>query len=375
MKYEIEKWTIQKLIEIYEKDLLILNPPYQRNPIWSLNAQKMLIDTIKKTKPMPNFFLLKKGHDNFEMVDGQQRARTILGYWHGDFADENDIVFDKQFMKDSKNRRDIEQFSNYSLAVTIITDLKEAEPIEAFYSLVNSSGLRLNRPELKKAEFYNTTFLRLITYLAEYPVFRDLRLFTPVSMDRMNNVDFVSELIAFMKFSFSDKKERVDELFENDISNKEYQRLKKEFIKIIDHFNGFNSIYPLNRTRFRQKNDFYSLFAFIAIYPQLEADSLDYFFTLLLKLAPYIRPSQEECDPLMNYALNCVTQSNSKSARENRHAFLVNLLLNEKNNPNGLQKAIMTFFKMRTSDLVCIQNYFTLSTEAIHDPYQAELPL
>jgi len=111
------------------------------------------------------------------------------------------------------------------------------------------------------------------------------------------------------------------------------------------------------------------------MYPQLEVDSLDYFFRLLIKLAPYIRPSQEDCDPLMNYALNCVTQSNSKSARENRHAFFVNLMLNERDKPNGTQKAIITFFKMRDSDMVSIQKYKTLSIEAIHDPYQAELPI
>ena len=375
MKYQIEKWPIRKLIEIYDNDLLLLNPPYQRNPIWSLNAQKMLIDTIKKSKPMPNFFLLKRDNDNYEMVDGQQRARTILGYWQGDFDDENGIVFSKKFLADPKNKTNVEQFLNYSLSISIITELGEAEPIETFYSLVNSSGLRLNRPELRKAEFYNTNFLRLITYLADYPVFRDLRLFTTVSTDRMNNVDFVSELVAFIKFGFSDKKEKVDEIFEKDISNPEYQALKKGFIKIINHFSRFNILFPLNRTRFRQKNDFYSLFAFISLHPDLESTSLDYFYILLLKLAPFIRPSQEECDPLMNYALNCVTQSNSKSARENRHAFLVNLLLNKKEEPNGIQQAILRFFKMQATDIISIQKFTTLSADAIHDPYQAELPL
>ena len=34
----------------------------------------------------------------------------------------------------------------------------------------------------------------------------------------MNDVDFVSELIALIKFGISDKKEKVDQLYEDDIT-------------------------------------------------------------------------------------------------------------------------------------------------------------
>lgn len=369
MKYEPQVWQIKRLFEVYEADKLILDPPYQRNAIWSLRSQKMLIQTINSEQPMPNFFLLSKKNGTFEMVDGQQRARTIFGFVKGDFPDFNGIMFEQLSPNDKKG------FLNYSLSVTVISEMEKTESIEAFYALVNSSGLRLNRPELKKAEYFKTNFLRLITTLAEHPNFLDLRLFPASSVNRMNNVDFVSELIALIVFGFSDKKEKVDELFEHDISDKQYQELKKQFLEMMEHFKHFDSIHPINRTRFRQKNDFYSLFAFILMNSQLNNGDLNYFYKLLLKLAPYIRPSQEECDPLMNYALNCVTQSNSKNAREGRHLFLVNLLLNEKTKPNDIQRQIMSFFRMIDADLVRISSYTTLSVSAINDPYQSELPL
>lgn len=369
MKYKIKIWLIRQLVDIYENDKLLLNPPYQRNPIWSLRAQKMLIKTIKSGQPIPNFFLLKKDGGSYEMVDGQQRARTIISYLRGDFSDFNGIIFNQE--------DDVEQgrFLAYPLSVTIISDITETDSIEAFYSLVNSSGLRLNRPELKKAEYFRTNFLRLITTLADHLDFLDLKLFPASSVNRMNNVDFVSELVALIVHGVSDKKEKVDDLFENDISDKDYQALKNEFLQIVSRFKRFDVVYPINKTRFRQKNDFYSLFAFILTNPQLKEADLIYFYKLLLKISPYIRPSQEDCDPLMNYALNCVTQSNSKRAREQRHLFLINLLLNTSKEPNDTQKEIIRFFKMSNSDIVRISDYTTLSIDAIHDPYQGELPL
>jgi len=375
MKFELTEWSIKKLIDHIDKDKICLNPPYQRNPIWTKKAQRLLINTIKSSQPIPNFFLLKRSEDNYEMVDGQQRARTIVGYWRGFFDDSNGILFDKTFTTDTKNKSEVEAFLNYRLSITIIEKVDDDESIEEYYALVNSSGLRLNRPELKKAEYFNTNFLILITDLADYPDFRDLKLFTPGSMNRMNDVDFISELVAILKYGISDKKEKVDIIFEEDISDEEFTSLSLSFKKVMRHFKRFDSVVPLNGTRFGQKNDFYSFFNFINTNLDLDDVSFDYYYRLLLKLSKYIRPSQEKCDPLMKYAYNCVTQSNSKQARLNRHSFFTELLLNEEAVPNETQKAIMIFFGMNETALLTVATHTTLDIDAIDDPVHPELPL
>ena len=45
MKYKHDIWTIKKLLDLYKKGKIVLNPPYQRNPIWTAKDQQMLIDT------------------------------------------------------------------------------------------------------------------------------------------------------------------------------------------------------------------------------------------------------------------------------------------------------------------------------------------
>lgn len=76
MKFEIEIWSVKHLLDLVESGKIDLNPPYQRNPIWSKTTQKNLIQSLKEGSPIPNIFLFKKGENKFEMVDGQQRTRA-----------------------------------------------------------------------------------------------------------------------------------------------------------------------------------------------------------------------------------------------------------------------------------------------------------
>ena len=69
MKYKILEWTIGDLIKLYDKDKIDLSPPYQRKEVWSLNDQKLLINSIKHNWPMPNFFVLLRADGKYEMVD------------------------------------------------------------------------------------------------------------------------------------------------------------------------------------------------------------------------------------------------------------------------------------------------------------------
>ena len=75
MKFKVEIWTIQKLFDTYENDVLNLNPPHQRNNIWTEKSQKILISSIKDGMPIPTFFLHEKANNAFDAADGQQRGQ------------------------------------------------------------------------------------------------------------------------------------------------------------------------------------------------------------------------------------------------------------------------------------------------------------
>lgn len=357
MKYTITQWTIKKLYSIFNEGKLNLSPPYQRNFIWSIDDQQTLIDSINRNIPIPNFFILDKGQGQYEMVDGQQRSRTIIGFINMGYEDSHGKKYSKE------NHPALMAFS---FPVTIIHDV-EGESIEKFYALVNKTGVHLNKPEVRKADFYDTNFLKLINDVTSSSKFNSLKLFTDKSLKRMSNIEFGSELIVLIKDGHVDKKGTLDDYFKSDLRKDECAALKIEFGIIIEKISRLNKIFPLSKSRYKQRNDFYTLFDFILNNPDLTENTLIYFYKLLILISKDIKPTQDDCEPLKEYARNCVTQSNSKSARENRLKFFNHLLLNNGTNPNSTQKAILNFYELGHKNIKIVQGYLTIDIKVLND--------
>jgi hypothetical protein len=358
MIFRIEIWSINRLKQRYDEGKLNLNPPYQRKFIWSLSDQQTLIQSIIKGYAIPNIFLHEINKDLYEMVDGQQRTRTILGFIDNQFTTFDGISYDNLINQSVIN--------NYIIPVTIIESIESNEYIEDFYSLVNRSGVKLNRPELKKAEFFDTKFLKLITELSNNEHFKSLELFTDITAKRMTDVDFISELVTYLIEGISDKKIKVDKVFENDITGDQYTKTKLHFESILNVFNELNLLFPIKKTRYKQRNDFYTLFSFIDKCRHLDIETIKYFYRLLLKFNDDINPSNEKCEPFQLYAFHCISQSNSKNAREARLNFLENIFLNTKKQPNKQQKSILKYYGLKSDDFTLIEGYLTISLNILN---------
>lgn len=322
-------------------------------------AKKKLIESIKLKYPLPAFFLFKNEVSKYEMVDGQQRTRTILGYAKGLFPDIN-----KQEFEDS----DKDFFLNhYKISVFVITIATQSE-IEDFYYRVNKFGTKLNRPEILKAQYSNSPLQNLIERISDSPQFESIELFTQSTLNRLTDFDFIGELLGILKFGITDKKLSVDRWYQDStFSEPQAEELERRFFVILDDVIRFNEIYPLKNTRYRQRNDFYTLFCFLINTQELKKSSLDHFYKILVLIGEDISPSQEECFAFQEYATNCVSQSNSKNAREERLRFFNELLLNTIQSPISTESKenltivdVLNFYHLPEDSLVMVENYTTI---------------
>lgn len=353
MKFSTQEWTVKQLLDVHASKSLELSPSYQRNDIWTLPAKKRLVDSIKLGYPLPAFFLNLKADGSYDMVDGQQRTRALIGYVNGQFPDLN-----KEFFASSR-----EQILNYKLSITVIHDTED-QSVEDFYFRVNNYGTKLNRQEKLKAQRANTLFLNMVENIADSQDFISLNIFSEAATDRMIDVDFISELIAQMKVGITEKKKAADRLYDVIETQEEASYLTDEFFKILRIFKVFDSVFPLNQTRYRQRNDFYTLFGFLRKLKDLSDESLKEFYKILVAVGPDISPSNDDCLPLQEYAFNCVSQSNSVPAREARLEFLDELLTNPLLDLNETQVEILDFYELEHKPVV-IQDYTTIDAEAI----------
>ena len=323
MKYSINKISISQLIEWIKKDLINLHPPYQRNFIWSSTDQKLLIDSIMKGYPLPTFFVYRKNDGTYDMVDGQQRATTISKYVKGDFTDTN-----KHYYQDI----DQDRFKSYLLNVTEVYDIdtSNGESLEDFYYLVNKRGVHLNSSEANKAYYHDAPFMILVNELMDLQELSDLDIFSTKTVQRMNDRSLIEELVAYLfKGNVTDKRIAVDELLESTLEMKKIKEVREEFKSILGALCQLNGIKPIKETRFKQRNDFSTLFCFIAKHKELSKEILieQYRFLVFLDDNEYIRPTNDKCETLKEYAYHCVTQSHSKKARLARLTILENILI------------------------------------------------
>ena len=93
MEFAKENYRVSTLIEQFERGLVVPNPEYQRGLQWDANQMKSLIDSLFRKYPLPPIFLHEKKSkglrdeesSKFEIVDGQQRIRSLVKFRKNEF--------------------------------------------------------------------------------------------------------------------------------------------------------------------------------------------------------------------------------------------------------------------------------------------------
>ena len=146
----------------------------------------------------------------------------------------------------------------------------------------------------------------------------------------MLDVEYVEELLTILLKGIQDKKDYLDAVCE------EYMQLDNR-ADIVETFNGvINDIsrifdekgFPIKNTRFKQKSDFYSLFACIFELRKeavLKFESLESTREILREMCDNIGPQSED-DLYREYATRCLSDANSLSNRQWRVDFLMERL-------------------------------------------------
>ena len=271
------------------------------------------------------------------MIDGQQRAITIHKFINNEFAD----LHKKYYREYVPN-----YLMEYKLNVVLLEDFdKESESKEEFFYLVNKRGVQLNPSEVNHAYYHDTDFMKLVVRMSEYQPLIDLDIFTDKTVMRMNDRSLVEELAAYLFKGITDKRNVVEDLFEEIIKVEVMDTQYSRFCKIIDRINTIQCIKPINQTRYKQRNDFYTLFCFIDRHINDSITTLIEQFKVLVFISDngLITPSNDEYELFKEYAINCVSQSNSKRARERRLSFFEALLANTSDDASEEQSQLIDF--------------------------------
>ena len=267
--FDSRTYSINDFVEWEERKQLEISPKFQRRSVWSPQAKSYLIDTILKDKPLPKIFIRattdpKTRRTVREIVDGQQRMRTILSFVKDGFKISK--VHNEEFGGRTYSELPEEvqaDFLKYELSVDLLLDLPDRDVLDIFARL-NTYSVSLNKQELFNARYFGY-FKQLVYKLSGdyYTFWVENKIFTDRKIMRMAEAELVTDLLIAILDGIQSKKsaEKYYRLYDEEFENR--KEIENRFSSIIDLIgNLFENI--LKESNFRTVPNFYGLF--VALY-------------------------------------------------------------------------------------------------------------
>lgn len=157
------------IYHLFTHDDLIVNQEYQRTSVWGKERKRLLIDSMLRGYSIGTLFLWYR-HDKgiSEILDGQQRIRTIINFINDGFSivlNSGRLCYYSALPEDVKDN-----FDNYEISVTQYRGIDEDEVRQMFLRL--QEGVPLNIPE--KLNSLDNPLVKVVRELCKHPFIKDL---------------------------------------------------------------------------------------------------------------------------------------------------------------------------------------------------------
>ena len=177
-RFELDKWPVARLYELWKKGRLDIRPEWQRSEVWPDRMKYALIDTAIHDWPMGLVMVNVTEHvdgDNmaveyYEIVDGQQRAATLFAYKDGlaDWARKPPSKGPEFTPYAQLSPGHQERLDQYLVAVALMRDYEQDDILDVYSRLQNSKPLMIG----EKVKALRSEFKPYIRELVEHRVFR-----------------------------------------------------------------------------------------------------------------------------------------------------------------------------------------------------------
>ena len=267
--FDSRAYSVSDFLEWSNNNQLELSPRFQRRSVWTDNARSYLMDTIVRGKPMPKVFIRQKINPSTktsvrEVVDGQQRLRTILSFVKDGFqinkrhnSDYGGLYFSQLSSVDEDVQTAI---LNYEISTDLLVNMSDPDVLDVF-SRLNSYSVILNLQEKLNADHFGP-FKTLSDRLAHQNLefWTSAGILTSAQVMRMQDVSLTADLLIAMIEGIKGKAQikAYYDRYEKEFPHSS-EELERQFVTTLsDIVATFES--PLSTTEFVRVPIFYSLF-------------------------------------------------------------------------------------------------------------------
>ena len=333
--------TVSWFYDIYKRELLNLDPPYQRRSVWNQDFKDFFIDTLLLNYPAPALFMYEEinqnGIANYNVVDGKQRLSTIFDFVENKFpisekASLNELR-GKYFDEIDKNLKI--KFWNYSFLVEYLPTSDECI-INNIFDRINRNVARLTSQELRHAKYYGVfiSTVEEITDIVNEKFSNSMPRIAQQSRKQMKDVELFAQILLMIEEGPKGyNSDELDIAFnDRDTEWPQMESVKALFlstIQILHQILILDNENVIKYSRLSNQADYYSLVGAISenlrnninISPQ----------TYLVKLKEFVLLVENEEERLArseieSYYQNARVATNRTSARKDRVNILKTFL-------------------------------------------------
>lgn len=259
--------------DLHQRELIDLDPPYQRRSVWPESYKSYFIDTILLNYPAPALFLFESisdtGAANYSVVDGKQRLTTIFEFIEGVFP-ASDVASASRFggLYFADLPSDVKRkFFSYQFSIEFLPTTDQGT-LNNIFDRINRNVARLTPQELRHAqfsgEFANAVETSSDHFEARLP--RDFPRIAPASRRQMKDVEFVAQLLLLVERGVETHSQAdLDVAYSH--RDDEWERRTEvvaEFQEVTNVLRAWAEPLMSGRARrLRNQADFYSLFAVV----------------------------------------------------------------------------------------------------------------
>lgn len=328
-RVEYEKLIIQDLLNFYMNNELNLAPWYQRRSVWTFPQKAYLLNTLFEQKPVPTIYIRHSldydaSKSIKEVVDGQQRIRSIIEFVDNQFASWHPSNQQKKVKYADLSRPDQIKFKLTSLSVGYLLGATDEDVIQIFGRL-NSVAKTLNHQEKRNATF-SGDFKRFCLNQASMrlPLWRNLDIFSANDISRMQEVEFVSELaLNFIEGTSDYSSKKLDDIYRKfDESFPQQNNVENRFDRV---FNMISSLDPssIKDTIFSRQPLFFTLCCVLDSFSKLpNAKQIDKAIHRIDDIYSSDKPPADRPEEENSFIAACTSSTQRIKNRRIREAFI-----------------------------------------------------
>lgn len=268
-----KKMSTSDLYRKVKQNEVFIDNSFQRRYVWEEKHQIALIETILLGYNIPALYFWEQtpdettGNISMSVVDGQQRLGAVCDFIDGNFSLKKSALLDKnehswigKSFSDLTNDEKA-KFWSYNFDVKALKYHVNIDEIKTLFLRLNYTNKSLNPQELRNAK-YDGKFLKLALKLSENAFWSKHKIFSVNEIRRMIDVEFVSNLLIFLRLGFKvtlgqNVLNKTYDLYNNEYSEAAEDESKFiEIIGLIDELFDFCELEEMHKV-----THLYTLFA------------------------------------------------------------------------------------------------------------------